>query len=127
MEGISMAWEIDPAHSEVLFSVKHAMVTTVRGHFNVISGSLHIDEQNPANSWVEAEADATSVDTRSDQRDGHLKSPDFFDVANYPKLTFKSTKVAHVEDNEYSVTGDLTIRGVTKPVTFKAEYAGQQK
>ena len=122
-----MAWEIDPAHSEVLFSVRHAMITTVRGHFNVISGTLHIDEQNPENSSVDAQADASSIDTRDERRDGHLKSPDFFDVAKYPTITFKSTKVESAGGNEYNVTGDLTMHGVTKPVTFKAEYAGQGK
>jgi polyisoprenoid-binding protein YceI len=122
-----MAWEIDPSHSEVMFSVKHAMVTTVRGQFNVISGQLHIDEQHPENSWVEAQADASSIDTRDERRDGHLRSPDFFDVQNYPTLTFKSTKVEPVGDNEYNVYGDLTIRGVSKPVVFKAEYNGQVK
>ena len=122
-----MTWEIDPSHSEVLFSVKHAMITTVRGHFNVISGQLHIDEANPANSWVDAQADATSVDTRDERRDGHLKSPDFFDVQNHPTLTFKSTSVEPTGGNEYNVVGDLTIRGVTKPVVFKAEYSGQMK
>ena len=120
-----MAWEIDPVHSEVLFSVKHAMVTTVRGHFNVISGQLHIDDQNPANSWVDAKAEAASVNTRDERRDGHLKSPDFFDVANYPTITFKSSKVEHVGGDNYKVTGDLTLHGVTRQVTFDAEYGGQ--
>lgn len=122
-----MAWEIDPSHSEALFSVRHAMIATVRGHFNVISGTLHIDEQNPANSSVDAQADASSIDTRDERRDGHLKSPDFFNVAEYPTITFKSTKVEPTGGNEYNVTGDLTMHGVTKPVTFKAEYSGQMK
>ncbi len=122
-----MAWQIDQAHSEVLFSVKHAMISTVRGHFNVISGSLHIDEQNPANSWVEAKADTASINTRDEKRDGHLRSPDFFDAATYPTITFKSTRVEHVSGSDYTVTGDLTMHGVTKPVTFKAEYGGQAK
>jgi len=122
-----MAWEIDPSHSQATFSVKHMMISTVKGHFNVLSGKLHIDEQNPANSWVEAQVDVASVDTRDANRDGHLQSPDFFDAANYPTITFKSTKVEPDGDNEYRVLGDLTIRGVTKPVTFKAEYSGQGK
>ena len=74
-----MAWEIDPSHSEATFSVKHMMFATVRGHFNVLSGHLHIDEQQPENSWVDAQVDAASVDTRDERRDGHLRSPDFFD------------------------------------------------
>ncbi|GHO94170.1 polyisoprenoid-binding protein [Reticulibacter mediterranei] len=122
-----MAWEIDAAHSQATFAVKHMMISTVKGHFNVLSGSLHIDEQNPANSWVEAQVEAASIDTRDATRDGHLRSPDFFDAEKYPAITFKSTKVEHVEGDEYKVTGDLTIRNVTKPVVLKAEYTGQSK
>ncbi len=122
-----MAWEIDASHSQVVFSVKHMMFSTIKGQFNVLSGHLHIDEQNPQNSWVDAQADATSIDTRDERRDGHLRSPDFFDVENYPALTFKSTKVEHVEGSEYRVLGDLTLHGVTHPVAFKAEYHGQGK
>ncbi len=122
-----MAWEIDNTHSQVTFSVRHMMVSTVKGQFKVISGQLHIDEQNPANSWVDAVADATSVDTRDERRDGHLRSLDFFDAENYPQLTFKSTRVEKVGDEEYKVTGDLTMHGVTKQVTFDAEYSGQIK
>ncbi len=122
-----MAWEIDPSHSEVMFSVRHAMITTVRGHFNVISGSLHIDEQNPQNSWVDAKAAVSSINTRDEKRDGHLVSPDFFDAAQYPTITFKSKKVERTGDNEYNVLGDLTMHGVTKEVPFKAEYSGSGK
>ena len=122
-----MAWEIDPSHSTVTFAVKHMMFTNVRGQFNVISGHLHIDEQHPENSWVDAQADASSIDTRDERRDAHLKSPDFFDAQKHPTLTFKSTRVEHVGGNEYKVYGDLTIRGVTKPVVFNAEYNGQGK
>ena len=122
-----MAWEIDPSHSEATFSVKHMMFTTVRGHFNVLSGHLHIDEEHPENSWVDAQVDATSVDTRDEKRDGHLRSPDFFDTEHYPAITFKSTKVENAGGNQYKVLGDLTMRGVTKPVTFNAEYHGQGK
>jgi polyisoprenoid-binding protein YceI len=122
-----MAWEIDAAHSEASFSVKHMMFATVRGHFNVLSGSLHIDEEHPTNSWVDAQVDATSVDTRDPKRDGHLRSPDFFDTEHYPTLTFKSSKVEKIDDNHYKVPGDLTMHGVTKPVVFDAEYHGQGK
>ena len=122
-----MPWEIDPAHSQATFSVKHMMFSTVRGQFKVLSGHLHIDEQNPQNSWVDAQVDAASIDTREERRDNHLRSPDFFDAQNYPTLTFKSTNVEHTGGNEYNVTGDLTMRGVTRPVTFKAEYLGQGK
>ena len=122
-----MAWEIDPVHSQVTFSVRHLVVSTVKGQFKVVSGQLHIDEKNPANSSVEAQVDAASIDTRDEKRDGHLQSHDFFDAAQYPTITFKSSKVEHLSGNEYHVTGDLTLHGVTKPVTFKAEYAGQGK
>jgi len=122
-----MAWNIDATHSQATFSVRHMMISTVRGQFNVLSGQLHIDEANPGNSWVEAEVDATSVDTRDEKRDGHLRSPDFFDVATYPKITFKSTKVEHVGESGYKISGGLTMHGVTKPVTFEAEYHGQLK
>lgn len=122
-----MAWEIDANHSQATFAVKHMMVTTVRGQFKVLRGKLNIDEQNPANSWVEAEVDAASIDTREANRDAHLRSPDFFDAEKYPTITFKSTKVEHVDGDEYKVTGDLSMHGVTKPVVFKAEYAGQTK
>jgi polyisoprenoid-binding protein YceI len=120
-----MSFEIDPIHSQVIFSVRHLMVSNVRGYFNVIRGQLHIDEQQPANSWVEAEAEAASINTRNEQRDAHLRSADFFEAAKYPTLTFKSTQVSQVEGSEYKVSGDLTIHGVTRPVTFEVEYHGQ--
>jgi polyisoprenoid-binding protein YceI len=120
-----MSWAIDASHSQVSFSVKHMMVSTTRGHFNVLSGQLHIDEAHPENSWVEAEVDAASIDTRDEKRDGHLRSPDFFDAEKYPKITFKSSNVEHVGGQDYKVTGDLTMHGVTWPVTFDAEYTGQ--
>jgi polyisoprenoid-binding protein YceI len=122
-----MSWEIDATHSQATFSVKHMMISTVRGHFEVLSGKLHIDEEQPDNSWVEAEVDAASINTRDAKRDGHLRSPDFFDVEKYPKITFKSTKVTPTGNNEYRVTGNLTMHGVTKEETFHADYSGQVK
>jgi polyisoprenoid-binding protein YceI len=88
---------------------------------------LNIDEANPANSWVEAEIDASSIDTRDAGRDGHLRTADFLDVENFPKITFKSTKVEPTGGNEYNIIGDLTLHGVTKPVVLKAEYSGTIK
>jgi polyisoprenoid-binding protein YceI len=122
-----MAWEIDGSHSQVTFAVKHMVFTTVRGHFKVLSGSAHIDEQNPASSWIDAQADVASIDTTDVNRDNHLRSADFFDAQQYPVLHFKSTSVEAAGGNEYNVTGDLTMHGVTKSVTFKAEYGGQGK
>ena len=122
-----MAWNIDAVHSQATFSVKHMMISTVRGQFNVLSGKLEIDEAHPENSWVEAGVDVASINTRDPKRDGHLVSPDFFDAAQYPKITFKSTKVEPTGKDEYRVTGDLTIHGVTKQETFHAEYSGQLK
>jgi polyisoprenoid-binding protein YceI len=122
-----MAWNIDAIHSQATFSVKHMMISTVRGQFEVLSGKLDIDEAHPENSWVEAEVDAASINTRDPKRDGHLRSPDFFDVAQFPKITFKSTKVEPVGKDEYRVIGNLTLHGVTKQETFHAEYSGQLK
>lgn len=124
-----MAWEIDAAHSQATFSVRHLMISTVKGQFKVISGHLHIDEQNPENSSVDAQAETASIDTRDANRDAHLRSPDFFDAEKYPTISFKSTKVERVSgsDNEFKVTGDLSLHGVTKPVVFDAEYSGQNK
>src|SRR5689334_16567079 len=95
-----MAWNIDALHSRVGFAVKHMMVSTVKGHFPVFSGTLNVDETNPANSWVEAEIDASSIDTRDAGRDGHLRTADFLDVEKFPKMTFKSTKIEPIGGNE---------------------------
>ena len=122
-----MAWEIDPAHSRAAFAVKHMMFTTVRGHFKVLSGHVHIDEQSPASSLVDAQVETASIDTGDANRDNHLRSPDFFDAQQFPTMTFKSTSVEPLGGNEYNVTGDLTMHGVTRPVTLKAEYGGQGK
>src|SRR6266852_7507552 len=117
--------QIDAIPSTVSFAVRHMMVSTMRGRFNVLRGHLHIDESQPVNSWVEAEVDAASIDTHNEQRDAHLRSADFFATATYPLITFKSTQVEHLGGQEYRVTGDLTMHGVTKPITFEAEYSGQ--
>jgi polyisoprenoid-binding protein YceI len=122
-----MAWEIDTIHSHVAFTVRHMMVSTVHGRFNVLRGHLHIDDVNPANSWVDAEVDVKSVDTQNEQRDAHLRTSDFFEADKYPVITFKSTKVEHLSDQDYKVTGDLTMHGVTKTIVFNAEYNGQNE
>src|SRR4051812_8387252 len=113
-----MTWNIDASHSHATFAVRHMVVSTVKGKFNVLRGTLNLDQANPASSWIEAEVDAASIDTNEAKRDDHLRSADFFDTEKYPKITFKSTKVEPAGANEYKVTGDLTMHGVTKPVVF---------
>jgi polyisoprenoid-binding protein YceI len=120
-----MTWEIDPTHSQVSFAIRVMSVTTTRGRFNKLRGQLHIDEQNPASSWVEAEVDAASIDTHNILRDAHLRSNAFFAVKKYPTIAFRSTGVEHTGGNAYKVTGNLTLLGRTKPITFDVEYSGQ--
>lgn len=122
-----MAWELDTVHSSVGFAVKHMMVSTARGSFKKFEGTIHLDEQNPSASRVDVTVDATSIDTGDERRDGHLKSPDFFDVATYPTITFKSTKVEKLSDKKFRVTGDLTIHGVTREVPLNVELAGESR
>jgi polyisoprenoid-binding protein YceI len=117
-------WNIDPAHTDIQFSAKHMMVTTVRGKFADVSGSITLDEETPTNSTGELTVQVASLNTGVEQRDAHLRSADFFDAANYPTATFKATRVAGKRGNEYAVTGDLTIRGTTLPVTLDLELLG---
>jgi polyisoprenoid-binding protein YceI len=117
-------WKIDPAHTDVLFSAKHMMVTTVRGKFPEVEGSLEIDEQDPTRSRGQFRIAAASLDTGVAKRDGHLRSADFFDVEQHPWITFESTNVTHLGGDRYTVTGDLAIRGTTRPVTFDVELGG---
>jgi polyisoprenoid-binding protein YceI len=117
-------WQIDPAHTNVEFSLKHLMISTVRGRFGAVSGTIVLDEANPAASTVTAEIDATSIDTRQEQRDAHLRSADFFDVENHPTLRFRSTSVTKSGDG-FDVAGELTIRDVTRPVVLHATDEGR--
>jgi polyisoprenoid-binding protein YceI len=114
-------WNIDPTHSVAEFKVKHMMISNVKGHFPKVSGVLTLDESDLAKSSVVASIDVASVETRDAQRDGHLKSADFFDVEKYPTMTFKSTSVSGIGSGELTVTGNLTIRDVTRPVDFSVE------
>ena len=114
-------YTIDPAHSGAHFTVRHMMITNVRGAFRNIKGTVVYDTENPANSTVEAEIDAASIDTREAQRDAHLRSADFLDVEKFPAITFRSTKVEQAGDGEWKVAGDLTIHGVTRPVVLNVE------
>jgi len=100
-------------------------ISTMRGRFTILSGRLNIDEQNPANSWVDAQVEATSIDTRNKLRDAHLRSAAFFDVKKYSTITFTSTNIEHVGGQDYQVTGDLTLHGVTRSITFDVHYRGQ--
>jgi len=100
-------------------------ISTMRGRFTILSGRLNIDEQNPANSWVDAQVEATSIDTRNKLRDAHLRSAAFFDVKKYSTITFTSTNIEHVGGQDYQVTGNLTLHGVTRPITFDVHYRGQ--
>lgn len=122
----SKEWKIDPAHSEADFAIKHMAISTVHGTFRGVSGVVHLDPTNIAKSGVEATIDVTTVDTGVAARDGHLKSPDFFDVAKFPTMTFKSTSVAKAGDH-YAVTGDLTLHGVTKSVVLDLEAPGKEQ
>jgi polyisoprenoid-binding protein YceI len=114
-------WNIDPAHSMAEFKVKHMMIANVKGQFSKVSGALFLDESDLANSRVEASIGAASIHTRDEQRDAHLKSPDFFDVEKFPTLHFKSKSISIVRDGELAVEGDLTIRGVTHKIRFAVE------
>jgi polyisoprenoid-binding protein YceI len=118
-------YAIDPAHSRIGFVARHAMVTKVRGSFNEFEGSGYFDAENPSASHLQLTIQAASIDTRNADRDGHLKSNDFFDMATYPTIVFTSTAVEQIADTEFRVTGDLTIKGVTKPVTVDFEYTGR--
>jgi len=115
------AYSFDPAHSAATFSIKHLGISTVRGEFAKMKGTVALDRDHLSASKVEATIDASSVNTREPKRDAHLKSPDFFDVAKYPALSFKSTRVDAAPGGGLKVTGDLTIRGVTKSVTFDVQ------
>ena len=117
---------LDPSHSRLGFSARHAMVTKVRGSFEDFEGTAHVDTVTPASSTVELTIQAASVTTGNEQRDGHLRTPDFFDIENHPTITFVSTDVAR-DGSEWSITGDLTINDVTKSVTIDFEETGSAK
>jgi len=114
-------WKIDPAHSAAEFKVKHMMISNVKGTFQGLEGALTEDAADPASSSIQATIDVNTLSTGDPKRDGHLKSADFFDLENFPTMTFKSTSVKPKGEGEYSVTGELTLHGVTKPVTFTVE------
>ena len=125
LEQLTGTYDIDAGHSSLEFATKHAMVTTVRGRFSDFSGTLYLDGANPANSRAEVTIKVDSLDSRSDQRDAHLRSADFFDVEKHPEITFRSTRAAGGKgDGEYRLWGDLTIRGVSREVELELTFTG---
>lgn len=119
-----MPWEIDPFHTLVEFSVVHLKINLVKGRFKEVRGSLHLDIQQPGNSWVKAYVNAASIDTGVPARDGHLRSADFFASAKYPTISFESTAVRPTGETTSMVTGNLTLHGITHPVTFQTKFTG---
>ncbi len=120
-------WQIDPTHSNVEFAVRHLMISTVRGRFGAVTGTVNIDDKDPRKFNVDVEIDVGSIDTRQEQRDAHLRSADFFDVANHPKMTFRSNRADGDLQRQFKLIGDLTIRGVTRPVTMSVTNEGSGK
>lgn len=115
------SWDIDPAHSSVQFAVRHMMVSNVRGEFTKVSGTVQIDSQDHTRSSVQVVIDAASISTRDEQRDQHLRSPDFLDVANFPTIEFRSTRVTRDSNGALKLAGNLTIHGVTKEIVLDVE------
>lgn len=122
-----MSWNVDTNHSQISFTAKHMGIFTVRGRFNQFAIDFDYDETNPENSTVFAKIDTASLTTNNDQRDGHLKSPDFFDTVEYPYATFESTRVEKLTGTTGKLYGNLTIRDVTHPVVLDIEFVGQAK
>lgn len=119
-----MSWVLDKAHSEVTFSVRHMMLSTVRGRFPAFDATVTLDPEHPERSSVNASLDVASLTTGQADRDAHLKSPDFFDVANHPRITFASRQATPTGDGQFDLVGDLTIRDVTREVTLRGEFEG---
>ena len=122
-----MSWTIDKVHTHVGFSAKHMMVSTVRGQFREYRGTVRLDPKDFTRSSFEGEIDVASIDTGVADRDNHLRSNDFFDAPNHPKITFKSTRIEHKDEGEFRVHGDITIRGVTRPIALDVEFLGTSK
>jgi polyisoprenoid-binding protein YceI len=120
-------WAIDPTHSEIGFKVKHMMFTNVSGEFGTYDATIVTDDDNFENASMEFSADINSIDTNNADRDNHLKSADFFDADNHPKLTFKASSFTKIDGHNYELTGDLSIKGVTKTVKFPVEFSGLMK
>jgi polyisoprenoid-binding protein YceI len=119
-------WKIDPAHTQVEFAVRHMMITTVKGRFSDVTGEIQLDETRHAASRVNIDINVASIDTREAQRDAHLRSADFFDVEKFPKMTFRGTEIEGAL-HQFKLTGDLTIHGVTRPITLDVTHEGRGK
>ena len=124
--GTRTTWKLDPSHTTIEFVAKHMMITTVKGRFAELEGTIAADEADFENSQVEATLKTASLDTRVDQRDTHLKSADFLDVENHPDVTFRSTSISGAKEH-FKLTGDLTIRGTTRPITLDVTFEGTGK
>ncbi|PIC82571.1 YceI family protein [Sporosarcina sp. P1] len=120
-------WNVDTAHSTVEFSVRHMMISNVKGTFNEFQATIEADPQDLTDASIDFTIDANSIDTRKPDRDNHLRSADFFDVENFPNLSFKATAIEKTSDNTYDITGDFTIKDTTKPVTFQVTFEGIAK
>ena len=123
----SRVWTIDQAHTLIEFSIKHLMISTVKGRFNSFNGAITFDPNDFTTGSVEVTIDVASINTGVDQRDAHLRTSDFFEVEKYPTITFRSTRVEHVDEDEYHLYGDLTMRGITKQVRLDVTHEGQIK
>ena len=122
-----MSWKIDASHTLLEFSVKHMMIATVRGRFTKFDGTINFDEQKPERTTVEGWVDIASIDTHDANRDAHLRSNDFFDAENHPKMAFRSTRVVRTGEDSFKVYGDITIRGVTREIAWDVTYEGENK
>lgn len=122
-----MSWTIDPAHTQIEFSVKHMMIAAVRGRFTKFNGTLKVNDADLLKSSVEGSVEAASLDTHDPNRDAHLRSPDFFDAEKYPMLSFRGTRITPKGDDRYQVAGDLTIKDVTREVVFEVTNEGHSK
>lgn len=123
----NVKWAVDVAHSSIDFSVKHMMIATVKGSFHEFEANIEADPNDLTTAKITFSVDIASIDTRNADRDAHLRSGDFFDAENHPKMEFKSTQISKKGDGEYTLTGDLTIRGTTRPVNFNVTFEGQGK
>lgn len=120
-------WSLDPAHSDLQFKIKHLMITNVNGTFSQLAGNVNTEGDDFSNARVTFTIGAASISTNNEQRDGHLKSPDFFDVAVYPEITFEGTKFTKKTGEDYTLEGTLTMHGITKSVNLNVEYGGMQQ